>query len=80
MEDLQRDDALHPDDRVPIIAGAKSKLRAWCELHAADVASVYAHPGTSGAKRKLWNALLAYAKACDVSDTDMRAWLSGGAS
>ena len=80
VEDLQRDDALHPDDRVPIIAGAKSKLRAWCELHAADVASVYAHPGTSGAKRKLWNALLAYAKACDVSDTDMRAWLSGGAS
>jgi len=78
VEDLQRDDALHPDDRVPIIAGAKSKLRAWCELHAAEVASVYAHPGTSGAKRKLWNALLAYAKACEVSDTEMRGWLSAG--
>lgn len=76
VEDLQRDDAMHPDDRVPIIAGAKSKLRAWCELHAAEVASVYAHPGTNGAKRKLWNALLAYAKACEVSDTDMRGWLS----
>lgn len=77
VEDLQRDDALHPDDRVPIIASAKGKLRAWCELHAAEVATVYAHPGTSGAKRKLWNALLAYAKACDVSDTDMRGWLAG---
>jgi hypothetical protein len=80
VEDLQRDDALHPDDRVPIIAAYKGKLRAWCELNAAEVATVYAHPGTHGAKRKLWNALLAYAKACDVSDTDMRGWLSGGAS
>lgn len=77
VEDLQRDDALHPDDRDPIIASARMKLRLWCEQHAAEVASVYAHPGTSGAKRRLWNALLEYAKACDVSDTDMRAWLAG---
>ena len=77
VEDLQRDDAMHPDDRDPIIASARMKLRLWCEQHAAEVASVYAHPGTSGAKRRLWNALLEYAKACDVSDMDMRAWLAG---
>ena len=80
VEDLQREDAQHPDDRIPILTSYRSKLRAWCELNAADVATVYAHPGTSGTKRKLWNALLAYAKACEVSDTDMRGWLAGGAA
>lgn len=76
VEDLQREDTQHPDDREHVLVSARAKLQLWCEQNAADIVRIYSAPGAREHRPRLWGAVLRYAEAAGMEGATVKAWLA----